>query len=392
VNLLDLAIALVAIAAAVGGWRLGLLARVLAWLGVAVGLAFAVPLVAPVVARVGGGDPDTRVTVALVFLVLCGAVGQAIGLWASFGVERRRPKRTLSLAERGGGAALGAVGVFVVVWMLLPSLSVAAGWPNRAARASLIVELMDALAPEPPDAFAAWGREVADAAYPAALDPLTEPPDPGIPPETALDAATLEQVQPSIVHVTGVACSTVQDGSGVAMGPGIIVTNAHVVAGESQTHVVLQDGTELESRVIAFDPVRDLAILRVGGLDAPALSLGDAEVGDVGAILGFPGGGEMQIAPARVGESISARGTDIYRRGTSIREVLVLAARLEPGDSGAPLIGVDGTVLGIAFAVDPGSATTAYALARSEIEAMLELSGGQAVEPTEVGTGPCLDP
>lgn len=386
-NLLDVAIALAAIAAGVGGWRLGVLARALAWVGVAVGLLIAVPFVVPVVDRFGGTDADTRTTVALVFLVLCSAAGQAAGLWASFGLERRRTRRGLSIGERGAGAALGAFGVLVIVWMMLPSLSVAAGWPNRAARSSAIVAFLDEVAPEPPGVFADWSREIAGSGFPAALDPLVEPPDPGPPPESTLDLATIADVAPSIVKVSGVACGTVQDGTGVVIGPSLVVTNAHVVAGEHATHVLAAGGVERDAQVVAFDAVRDVAVLRVAGLHAPALALAGAEVGDEGAVLGFPGGGELQVEPARIGALISARGTDIYGRDSSTRAVLVLAARLAPGDSGAPLIGPGGEVLGLAFAIDPGSATTAYALARSEVDAVLAVVG-EATGP--VPTGPCL--
>ncbi len=384
-NLLDLAIALAVIGAAVGGWRLGALARGLAWLGVAIGLVAAVPFVAPVVSALGGSDPDTRVTVALVFLVLCGAAGQVAGLGASLVLDRRRRHRDLSRADRTGGAALGAFGVLVVVWMVTPSLAVATGWPARAAQQSTLVGALDSIAPSPPDVFDAWGREVADAPYPAALDPLAEPPDPGFPPSGVLSADAIARIEPSIVRVTGVACATIQDGSGFVVGPGTIVTNAHVVAGESASRVIDAGGREHSAAVVAFDPVSDVAVLRVPEFDAPSLALIDAEPGDEAGVFGFPGGGALRIAPARVGESISARGTDIYRRGESIRDVLVLAARLAPGDSGAAVVTERGEVLGVAFAIDPGSATTAYALARSEIEPVVARAAERAVE-----TGSCL--
>lgn len=389
-NQLDLAIVVAGCGAAIGGWRLGLVARALAWVGVAIGLVIAVPFVAPVVTSLGGADPDTRVTVALVFLVLCGAAGQALGIVVGLRVGRRRDGRRRGRIDRAGGAFAGALGVLVVVWMLLPSLAVAAGWPARATRDSRIVAMLDTVAPAPPDAFARWGRAVANAPYPSALDPLDTPPDPGDPPDNTVPADLVSRVRPSVVQVTGIACRNVQDGSGFVAREGVVVTNAHVVAGESATSVIDASGRRRNATVIAFDPERDLAVLQVDGLDADPLALGRPADGATAAVFGFPAGGPMQATPARLGDTILARGTDIYRRGNSTRSVVVLAARLEPGDSGAAVVDARGVVVGVAFAIDPGSDATAYALAPEEVEAMLAPIGDGS-EPVAVGTGRCIN-
>lgn len=386
-NALDLTIVVAAVAAALGGWRIGVVGRVFAWLGVALGLLLAIPLVAPVVARFGGEESDTRVTVALLLLLLCGAGGQAIGILVSLALQRRGAMRPLSRTERIGGAALGATGVLALVWMLLPSLAAAPGWPARASRDSAIVTLIRERAPTPPDAFDAWGRAIADAPYPAALDPLAAPPDPGAPPAETLDPATIATARAAAVRVSGVACASVQDGSGTVVGPELVITNAHVVAGEQATTVTDADGVDRTGIVVRFDPLRDLAVVRVADLDAEPLALGDAEPEALASVFGYPGGGELRVAPTRVGETIEARGTDIYRDQPSSRRVLVLAARLAPGDSGAGVVDTNGRLIGVAFAVDPGSSTTAYALARSEIEATLASAEGAF---TAADTGPCL--
>ena len=365
-NLLDLALIVAMGVAAIGGWRLGLMARSLAWLGVALGLLVAVPLVAPVVGRFGGRDADTRVTVALVFLVLCSATGQALGWLLGARLHRRRPEATLSNAERAGGAGLGVGGVVVVLWMLLPSLAVAAGWPARAARDSLVVGVVE-VAPAPPDVFEAWGRAIADAPFPAALGREDAPPDPGEPPDDALDATTIAQVRSSVVRVTGVACDQVLDGSGAVVEDRLVVTNAHVVAGEDVTTVVDGSGLEHAATVIAFDPIHDIALLAVPSLNAQPLTLARPEEGARAAVFGFPGGGSLKISPARIGKTIRANGTDIYRDGRSVRDVVVLAAEVVPGDSGAPVIDESGRLVALVFATDPASNDTAYALDHDEL-------------------------
>jgi S1-C subfamily serine protease len=170
--------------------------------------------------------------------------------------------------------------------------------------------------------------------------------------------------------------------------PGIVVTNAHVVAGEQATTVEAANGVEVDAAVVAFDPYRDLAVLRAPTLQAPPLKLEKGAVKHVGAGYGHPGGGRLTAAPARVGEEILAVGTDIYRTQSSRRHVYVLAANLKPGDSGGPLVDQRGDVIGVAFAIDPGHAGTSYALTDAEVHPVLDpVVDGQRAR---VATGGCL--
>ena len=165
------------------------------------------------------------------------------------------------------------------------------------------------------------------------------------------------------------------------------MTNAHVVAGENDTTVEDADGVKHEATVVMFDPVRDLAVMHVTDLDAQGLTLGNGGVGDEGAVYGHPAGRQLRVAPARVFSNISAVGRDIYDTSDSRRDVYVLAASLEPGDSGGPLVNTTGEVIGVAFAVARGSATTSYAIASNEVQAALDAVGSPA---REVDTGRCL--
>jgi S1-C subfamily serine protease len=161
-----------------------------------------------------------------------------------------------------------------------------------------------------------------------------------------------------------------------------------VVAGEPRTQVETNDGRQLSATVVAFDPERDLAVLRVRNLRLFTLPFADGGVGTTGAVFGHPGGGPLRIAPARIGETVNATGTDIYRTGRTNRRVDVLAADLAPGDSGGPLVDQQGRMVGVAFAVDPGEESTAYALTRGEVDSVLGpvVAGRQ----TPANTGPCL--
>jgi S1-C subfamily serine protease len=198
----------------------------------------------------------------------------------------------------------------------------------------------------------------------------------------AIDAT----VRSSIVKVTGNACHQIQDGSGWVAAPGMIVTNAHVVAGEHSTSVIDENGNQLPAIVVVFDPVHDLAVLSVPRLHASALALAKGAKGDEGAVYGHPGGGPLKAAPARIGEEIVAVGTNIYRTSTSRRHVFVLAATLAPGDSGGALVNRRGEVMGVAFAIDPGRGGTSYALTDEEVRPAL----AQAASGTLADTGSCL--
>jgi S1-C subfamily serine protease len=387
-NLLDIAVIVAACAAAVGGWRLGFVARAFAWAGVVVALAIGVHFVPHIVTQFGGENPDNRVTVAVLFLVLVATIGQAIGLATGLLVHRVFPMPVpLPRWDRAAGAAVGLLGVLVLVWMVIPSLATAKGWPARLARGSWVVARIEQYAPSQPSQFAAWGRAISDAPYPSALGPLESPPNPGKPPANSISPAVDARTRASVVKIVGRACSDIQSGSGWVAAPGIVVTNAHVVAGEHSTSVQDANGHGHDAIVIGFDSVRDLAVLSVPSLSAPPLPMAAGAVGDTGAVYGHPGGGPLVVSPARVGAEILAVGTDIYRTGSSRRHVFVLAAALAPGDSGGAVVDTRGDVIGVAFAIDPGRAGTSYALTDQEVTPVLRQA--EAVR-TQVGTGGCL--
>ncbi len=388
-NALDLVIIAVAIGAGLGGWRLGLIARVFAWAGVFTGLAIGINFVPKVVTNFGGSSVDDRIGVALLFLLLVASIGQAFGLMVGLLVHRVFPiANPLPLWDRIAGAAAGVLGLLVLVWLVIPSFATAQGWPSRLARDSWLVAAIQRVAPSQPAQSAAWGLAISEAPYPSALDPLATPPDPGTVPTATLAPAVDARVRRAIVKVTGEACNQIQDGSGWVAERGTVVTNAHVVAGERSTSVIDDAGVSRRAVVVAFDPVRDLAVLSVPGLPAEPLTMGNGLVGVEGAVYGHPGGGSLEAAPARIGEEIVAVGTNIYRTSTSRRHVYVLASRLAPGDSGGALVNRSGAVVGIAFAIDPGRSGTSYALTNQEVIPTLDAARARAGAVAD--TGACL--
>jgi S1-C subfamily serine protease len=167
----------------------------------------------------------------------------------------------------------------------------------------------------------------------------------------------------------------------------VVVTNAHVVAGEDDTTVQLRGKGPRHGAVpILFDPRNDVAVLRVADLaSAPALAMNErARPGTSGAVLGFPGNGPFTVVPARLGATQTVITQDSYGRGPVRRRVTSLRGRVRSGNSGGPLVGGDGRVLGTVFAATTGTVERGgLAVPDSVVRSALDRAGGS------VGTGPC---
>jgi len=385
VNALDLLLLGGMAMAAYGGWRLGLVARGLSWIGLLAGLGVSVWLLPRVLGRMRGADDGWILVAGLALLVAGAFAGQAVGMLAGGRLRPRLPRWADPL-ERAGGAMLGTVGALTFVWLALPALDAAREWPRDQYRNSVVVSVLDGALPEPPSAARSFHdivrnnplSEVFDGAGVEAAGPA--------PAANPLTAATTARVERSIVRVEARACGRIQDGSGFVAEGGLVVTNAHVVAGAGETAVIEESGDHHEATVVAFDPVRDLALMRAEDLDVPALPIGAAGSDDVGAVFGYPGGDALRIEPYRVAEVVRARGRDLYDIRDTRRRVLYVATDLSAGDSGAALVNGAGQAVGVAFAVDPDGRELAFALHSDELREVLAAADPAA----EVSTSDCL--
>jgi len=386
VNLLDVVLVVIGVCAAVGGYRLGLVAKLISWLGLALGLLLGYAVLPGLLERLEDASQPSLVLVAVATLLGAGLIGQGLALTLGSKLNIEVPTGPARQVDRGVGAVVGCFSVLVGLWLLIPILTSERGWPAEQAYGSSITREVHDWFPEPPDTMKALRWIIGDDAFPLVFGGLQEAPDLAAPPEASgLTESVAETAVRSTVKVQGVACRRVQEGSGFVVQPGLIVTNAHVVAGEDDTQVQLHDGSSRDATVVAYDSRRDIAVLRVDGLDVPPLALRDADVGDVGGVFGHPGGGQLEVSPFEVAEEITAVGNDVYDREESRRQVLVLASNLAPGDSGGALIDPQGDVVGLAFAVAPDKSGVAYALALEEVRAVL--SGDLSAERD---TGDCL--
>jgi S1-C subfamily serine protease len=388
-NIFDLIIIAVAIAAAVGGYRLGFVARALSWVGLAVGLYVGARLVPTILVHLHPATPVARLAIAALVLIGFGFIGQALGLVLGFRVHHVLPLGPARQVDRVVGAGVGVIGVLVALWLLLPAIASVHGTPARAARNSAISRWVSSHWAQPPNTLESLRRLVGQNTFPQVFGALHPGGSAGPPPAVnPLSAAVTATVAASTVKVEGQACDQIQDGSGFAVSRGLVATNAHVVAGEplGQTSVILPSGRRAAATVVAFDPNRDLALLSVPNLAETPLTLAAGKQGQTGAVFGHPGGqAPLAVTPAKINQEVTAVGRDLYDRRSTSRDVFILASALAQGDSGGPLVNATGSVIGVAFAIAPDAPGTSYALSTTELQAVLPTRSGAAVP-----TGPCL--
>lgn len=367
---------------------MGFLARVASWVGLGAGIYAATRLAPLVLEWYTGGDPATRLLLALGVFLIVSTMGASLGAAVAASVRRLIPPGTgLRTADRAAGGVVGALGGLVLVWLLVPILAGVPGVVSETARNSSIARNIDRYGPSTPRALQDVRRQVSEVNFPEVFSRLGPSPGTGpAPEEVALPADVRARVGASTVKVTGMACGRLLSGSGFSPGTNLIVTNAHVVAGVDRPSVRRTDGTRLPATVVVFDPNRDLAVLRVPGLDQTPLPVADAGEGDEGAVYGHPRGTDaLVISPARIEDKVNAQGLDLYGDSSIRRQILILAAALEPGDSGGALVDTSGRVVGVAFAVAPDRPSTAYALDSDELRAVLAVP-----RTNQVDTGPCV--
>ncbi len=388
-RLLDVLLVLVLLVYLGEGFRNGFVRSISAVLGVIAGGAaafFLIPVIAGIVP-----DPFWRtfLIVAISIALLFG--GYAIGRSIGRAVRGRNGDRSPGVVDRLFGAVVNLLIAALVVALVAGSVG-SLGVPllSRAVSGSLVLRTIDGATPEPVQAALARLRgAVLAQGLPVLPDVggVTAPPTaPSVPTSTQALAVAAQ----SVVRISGTAyaCGQNQSGSGFVIARNRVVTNANVVAGVGQPVVEAPSGQTIEARIVYFDPEDDLAVLAVNGLGAAPLALSGTLATGAGAVVdGYPFGGPFTTGPAQVLAVTRSSVADIYDRQKTIREVYSLAADVQPGNSGGPLLSTDGRIAGIVFARSSTQSNLGYAMTDEELQPVV------AKAPTlsaAVSSGACV--
>lgn len=393
-NPLDLVALLLLVLGLLLGFRSGAIPQIAGLLGAVGGGAIVVlglPEVAPLLADL---DPLVRPYVVLAGLLLIVALGETLGSSLGRAVAGRLGTGVLGAADRVLGSFVGAAQALLIVWLAGGLLAVTSIAPRltEAAQTSTAVRGLNAVLPPPDQLAADLGTLLDDSGLPdvfVGFDPLPRPPVPL--PEDATARAIARLAEGSVFRVAAATCGLESSGSSVAVDGAYVVTNAHVVAGarDGGVRLVAADGDRTDARVVLFDDRLDVALLYAPDLDARPLRFAttDPERGTLGAALGYPGGGRLEVLPAAVAGSYDATGRDIYGLNEVRRSILELHARIERGDSGGPFVLQDGTVGGLVFAEARTDDEVGYALSPTDVAAKVAPALGRT---NPVDTGGCL--
>ena len=392
VDWVDVLIVGLMLLAAVHGLRLGALVQLFTfggfWLGFLLGTVIWVPLFHT------SHDDVTRSVfiVSVVLLTACGLgyAGRVIGSWSNVTLRRHH----LGNVDAAVGVGVAVVAVLLSLWLVAAVISS----PNSrftsldaAVNRSDILHSIDSILPQAPSVFGDLQTFLNNQGFPQVFSTLTPPSSPDVStPTNAQTRALANSAIFSTVKILGIACDNEQEGSGFVVGKGLVATNAHVVAGESAGNTqVLLGGTAYRATPVLFDPSFDLAVLRTDAPLGPVLSVSPSTAprGTQAAVLGYPENGPLSVGPAGVTAEVTALGKDIYNSGSVTRGVYALDADVLPGNSGGPLVGPGGQVIGVVFSRSTVYQNVGYALTSPGV-----LSRVQAAQShqTPVGTGQCI--
>lgn len=370
------------------GFRQGFIVGVLSFGGFALG-AFLGTRLGPLLLPRGSASPYAP-AFGLVGALLAGAI-LASGLeGVGFKLRRTLIIPGMGLLDGLLGAVLSAAIALGIVWIAAAVAGQSSGQGQLRAdiQHSVILRKLNQILPPSGPVLNALAR----------LDPLpsiTGPsPQVAAPEPQIAHTPGVSSASRSVVRVLGTACGLAIEGSGWVAEPDIVVTNAHVVAGEQDTTVEV-DGQppSLSAQPVAFDPTDDLAVLRVPELDLAPLSLVSAPAsGTSGAILGYPENGPFNVQPARVGRTQTVITQNAYGQGPVSRLLTPLRGLVRPGNSGGPLVEVQGHVLTTVFAGTVGGRPQGgYGVANETVESVLAQANANVRAGQQVSTEGCVD-
>ncbi len=393
----DLVVIALALVAAVSGWRHGVAVAFLSFVGVLTGAVLGVRL-APLLVS-GIESTTTRIIVSILVVVLLVAIGETTGVFFGRRIRERITGEGSLVVDSTLGSVLQALTVVLASWLVALPLA-SASFPGLAAgvRGSEVLGFVNSVMPEQAQALPdELGNLLDNSGFPRILgDPFTQTPIEQVgPPNPALAGSqAVANVAPSVLKVRGRApsCQRALEGTGFVIGPGVVITNAHVVAGTDEVGVEVQDSRgrtdELPGEVVLYDPSVDVAVIRVPDLEAPQLQFRPqpATPGEDVLVLGYPLDGPFLATAGRVRQTITLQGPDIYDDGEVSREVYTVRAVVRSGNSGGPMVDVNGQVVGVVFGAALDDSETGFVLTNAQVSRSVN---PQAQLGQEVDTGEC---
>jgi S1-C subfamily serine protease len=381
-NVLDVFIALFVVVVILRGARTGFLAGVFSLVGVVVGVSAGSRVASSLMPE--GGNPIYGAGITLGSILAFAVLGEVIARTIGGSIRNRLSSPTSETLDGFGGAVLGFALSLVLVWAVgvftLQSPPLAELHP--AVQDSRILQALDERMPS--DLLT---RAVAD------LEPLPQirgpKPEVSAPEGSIVEDPDVQAASASTLRVRGVACNYGVEGSGWVAGRNLVVTNAHVVAGETETHVqVGATGRRLPAKVVVFDEKNDIAVLRVNGLGLTPLHLAAPKPGKEAAVIGFPENGPLDIEPARTGTTQRVISSDAYDSGPVERVVTSFRVYVRPGNSGGPAVNEYGRVVSTIFASRSGSDNSGYGIPSRIVHRHLRVA---AERTTPVSTEGCAN-
>lgn len=387
-NWLDVIIVLFLIGAFIRGLQTGFVQQFFSTVGFILGIFAGAWLQGQLIGLVHSAQSKSLLSLLVILscAMLCMTLGEYLGVRLKGKVEKIK---VVKKVDRAFGSILGVISILVAVWL---GAAIFASVPVRGLQqqihGSRIVASLNNALPSAPGVIAKLSHFINPNDFPKVFT--------GLEPKLATDAPlpelgelrdAVEKARGSVVKIAGEGCGGIVEGSGFMAAENLVITNAHVVAGVRNPSVI-DTGGDHQAKVVWFDANLDIAILRTGGLAGEPLALNSNTVAKNtnSVVLGFPEGGGFTASPAVVIDSFTATGRDIYNQGTTRRSVHSIKADIRQGNSGGPLVAVDGSVIGLIFAESTTYADVGYALTMSQVISALN----QAKDRTQaLSTGNC---
>ncbi len=376
------------------GWRQGFVTGVLSFTGF-LGGGIAALMWLPSLIKSFVTDQTISIIVVGVAVLASAILGQALLSILGRRLRENLTWRPVKFVDSFAGSALNVLAFALVGWVIasvlvfMPSNSIA-GQISQ----SQVLSTLDAIVPnQARTLFKNVSTLVGQTGIPRIVtgfgqDPSTQVAEP----EAGIAREVLPVIDTFTVRLTGDApkCNQSVSGSGFYFAPGRLLTNAHVVAGVQDVQVRLTGlANSVPGQVIYFDPQKDVAVIATEerGKRVALFARGKAKVGDNAAVAGYPGGGNLTVTPARVSGILIARGENIYGDIGVERAVYSLRSKVIPGNSGGPLVNVNGLVLGLVFGSNTES-DIGYALTNRELQDAVDFANSwkQSVGAAETGS------